>query len=89
MNRSTFPLVWIGRTEYPHETDALKKRARASKVVRPPAILRKFVELFAGTRGLGELPRPLFGQETSTGWVNIPWVMWGAKSPSTSGITQM
>ncbi len=31
----------------PHEADVLKARARASSVVHPPAILRRFVELFA------------------------------------------
>lgn len=31
----------------PHEADVLKERARASSVVHPPAILRRFVELFA------------------------------------------
>lgn len=31
----------------PHEADALKARARASDVVHPPALLRRFVELFA------------------------------------------
>lgn len=31
----------------PHEADTLKARARASSVEHPPAILRRFVELFA------------------------------------------
>ncbi len=31
----------------PSEADALKARARASNVVHPPAILRRFIELFA------------------------------------------
>jgi GMP synthase (glutamine-hydrolysing) len=31
----------------PHEADVLRARARASNVVHPPAILRRFVELFA------------------------------------------
>ncbi len=31
----------------PDEADVLKARARASSVVHPPAILRRFVELFA------------------------------------------
>lgn len=31
----------------PHEADVLKARARSSRVVHPPAILRRFVELFA------------------------------------------
>jgi GMP synthase (glutamine-hydrolysing) len=31
----------------PHEADDLKARARASSVVHPPAILRRFVELFS------------------------------------------
>lgn len=33
----------------PQEADELKARARASKVLHPPAILRRFVELFATT----------------------------------------
>lgn len=31
----------------PHEADLLKERARASNVVHPPAIMRRFVELFS------------------------------------------
>lgn len=31
----------------PHEAESLKARARASNVVHPPALLRRFVELFA------------------------------------------
>jgi GMP synthase (glutamine-hydrolysing) len=31
----------------PHEADDLKARARASSVVHPPALLRRFVELFS------------------------------------------
>ncbi len=32
----------------PHEADVLKARARASNVVHPPSILRRFVELYSG-----------------------------------------
>ena len=37
----------------PHEADALKARCRASSVVHPPAILRRFVELFAEDANAG------------------------------------
>lgn len=42
----------------PHEADSLKAQARASSVVHPPAILRRFVELYAAGRvDTGGAPR--------------------------------
>ncbi|MDQ4143501.1 MAG: glutamine amidotransferase, partial [Actinomycetota bacterium] len=37
----------------PHEAETIKASARASNVVHPPAILRRFVELFAEETSAG------------------------------------
>jgi len=43
----------------PHEADALKARARASTIVHPATILRRFVEAYADGRDANTQPRGL------------------------------